>query len=336
MIYSKKIILISFVFLGLFALFSLNSVQAISAGTLGIRPTNPDPTQPFGKSWFIYTAETGKEIKDQVDVINLADVPVRVKIWAADAATTEDGAYTIKEESKDIGTWITFFKKSDKEPEEIVELGSEVTVDLKANETKIIDFVLKVSENAEVGDHMGAIMVQAIGTLAEFEKGEAEIGAGVKIVTRVGARVYLTVPGEIVRKMEFTDFSWEMNNDKFYFLLTLENKGNVRIEPKGEIIIKNILGRKEEIKIPTRVVFPKDKIVLPVEWERPSVGRFIVLATAIYSSEILTREITFWILHSQGILLGIGLSIGIILILLVRFLIIRKNKKKNEKEKKNL
>ncbi len=38
---------------------------ALEAGALRIRPTNPDPTQPFGRSWFIYTAEVGKEIKDQ-------------------------------------------------------------------------------------------------------------------------------------------------------------------------------------------------------------------------------------------------------------------------------
>lgn len=238
-----------------FASFA-NSSLALEAGALGIRPANPDPAQPFGKSWFIYSADIGKEISDKVEVVNLANVPVRARVWAADAITTPDGAYAIKEESSEMGTWINF-----------PGFGSSITVDLGANEAKTLDFVLKVPTNAEVGDHMGAIMTQAVGTLAELEGKRAEIAPGIKIVTRIGARVYLTVPGEQIRALEFPKFDWEMRDGKFYFLLTLLNKGNVRIEPQGEIAIKNILGTKiDELKIPDRVIFPKGEIVLPVEW----------------------------------------------------------------------
>ena len=325
----------------LFTLFGLSSVQALSFGTLGIRPANPDPKQPFGRSWFIYTAEIGKEIQDRVDVTNLADASATVRVWVADAATTEDGAYTIKDEEPiGVGAWITFFERNDKKPEEIVNLGPEATVDLSAGETKTVDFVLKVPESAEVGDHMGAIMAQVVGTPGGSGKANAGFGAGVTVVTRVGARVYLTVPGELVRKVEFTDFSGGMKNDKFYFFIALENQGNVRVEPKGKIVVRDIFGKQDEIAVPTRVVFPKDKIVLPVEWEKPPLlGRFTALALAAYGSETITRQATFWFLPSQKVLLGIGLGVGIPLVLLVGFFVVRKikrNRKKNEKENENL
>jgi len=317
--YSKKATLISLVLLGLSALLGLNPVRAISFGALGIQPANPDPTQSLSRSWFIYTTEIGQEIKDQVNVINLADGPVRVRVWAADATTTSDGAYTIKEEKADIGAWVTFPIGQ--------KLKGERILDLKAGETKTINFLLKVPENAEVGDHMGAIMAQAIGTLKETEGGKAEIETVLNVVTRVGARVYLAVSGEIVKILEFPKFSLEKRDNLFYFVLTLKNQGNVRIEPKGEIVIKNILETKNnEVKIPTRVVFPKDEIVLPVKWEKtPSFGKFTARASVTYGTgETLTRELAFWVPPSRTALLGISLGI----VSVVGFLVKRKRRSK--------
>lgn len=318
----KKVLLINLVFLGLSTLPGLNPAQAIVSGALGVQPTNPDPTQPSGKSWFIYTAKVGQEIEDRVDVINLANEPVKVRVWGADATTAPDGAYTIKEVETDIGTWIAFpIKQGPK-----TELKEERILDLKARETKTIKFILKVPENAEVGDHMGAIMAQAIGTSREIEGGGAPVEAVMRVVTQVGARVYLTISGKIVRILELPKFSWEKRDGSLYFVLTLKNGGNVRIEPKGEIIVENILGTEVgAVEIPTRVIFPKDEIVLPVKWGRiPFFGRFTAKALLTYETEeTLTRELIFWILPPRGVLLGI--SLGIIL-LLARFLLRRKKR----------
>ncbi|MDP2930290.1 MAG: DUF916 domain-containing protein [bacterium] len=309
----SKIYFFAFVFLVLFSLATI-SAALDAAGALGIKPANPDPTQPFGKSWFMYTAEVGKEIKDQVSITNLSDVPVKAKVWAADAITTPDGAFAVKEEVSDIGAWITL---------------SEGVLDLQANETKTIDFILKIPESAEVGDHMGAIMTQAIGTLAELEKGKAEIAPGIKVVTRIGARVYLTVPGEIITVLEFPEFSWEMKDNKFYFLLTLVNKGNVRIEPQGEITVKNLLGAKiGELTIPTRVVFPKGEIVIPVEWEKlpfwVKYGGFAAEAKVTYGPGLaLTKE-----LKAVALPWYVPVIFGGIIIFLILLLIVKKTRKK--------
>lgn len=337
-----SLIILTLFFALFFGLISVNT-QALEAGSLTIRPTNPDPSQPFGKSWFIYIAQIGKEIRDQVDVINLTNASVKAKVWAVDAMTTVDGAYTIKEESTDIGTWINFFEKViENEREETIDLGSEIIIDLEANETKTLNFKIVVPENAEVGDHMGAIMVQAVDGESELLNEKGEITPGVKVVTRVGTRVFLTVPGEIITLLEFLKFSWEIKESKFYFFLTLENKGNVRIEPKGEIIIKNILGTKiKELEIPTRIVFPKGKIVIPVEWENwrrsfwLKCGGFIAEAKVIYGPGLeLTQKLRIFALSYYLPIISAGIILMIILFLITKkFLKPREKKLKREIKK---
>lgn len=298
MILKKKLIFLPVLIVFSVSLFS--GARAAEMGTLGITPASPDPNNPLTKSWFIYTAEIGREIKDQVRVVNLTDKVVRAKVFSADAVTTPDGAYTIKEEldKRDIGTWINL---------------AENIVDLQPKETKIIDFVLRVPANAEVGDHMGAIMVQEAEKLEGVKEGGTGVETGIKIAVRVGTRVYLTIPGEIIKNLLFKIFSWERKDGRFYFNLELENTGNSRIEPRGEITLTNILGQAiDKISIPHREVFPKDKIVLPVEWEKSSLlwaryGGLIAKAKVSYADKTLEQTINIftvpWI--ELGALLGL-------------------------------
>ncbi|MBU3999878.1 hypothetical protein KKG29_01715, partial [Patescibacteria group bacterium] len=211
-------------------------------------------------------------------------------------------------EKVDVGAWINM---------PVSELS------LKPNETKAVDFTIKVPENAEVGDHMGAIIVQS------KEAPEAEKGTVMKVVSRVGARIYLTVPGEIIKELEFKDFNWKMEESQVVFYLTLANKGNVRIAPKGEIEIQDESGNAvDKIKITEREVFPKDTIVLPTKWEKTTVGKFIALAAVNYGTEKnLTKKLSFEVESAQKhqkTLLETGLIVGGIIILLIIFFAVRK------------
>ena len=169
---------------------------------------------------------------------------------------------------------------------------------------------------------MGAIIVQP------KEVPEAEEGTTMRVVTRVGARIYLTVPGEIIKELEIEEFSWKMEEGQVVFYLTLTNKGNVRILPKGEIEIKDKLGKiVDKIQITEREIFPKDTIVLPTKWEKTIVGKFTALATVSYDGKILTKELSFvvkGVQRLQKIFLILGLIIGGIIILLIIFFVIRR------------
>lgn len=299
---------------GLLGFFVLASFcYAISYGGLGIYPNESewDEKNSLTKSWFIYTLKPGEVEEAKVNVVNQSDQLADVKIYPVDAVTTKDGAFAPQPEDRekvDVGAWITM---------SVSELS------LKPNETKAVDFTIKVPENAEVGDHMGAIVVQS------KEAPEAEKGTVMKVVSRVGARIYLTVPGEIIKELEFKDFNWKMEEGQVVFYLTLANKGNVRIAPKGEIEIQDESGNAvDKIKITEREVFPKDTIVLPTRWEKTIAGKFTALATVDYGGEKpLTKELSFEVESVQGpkkILLIIGSIIGGIIILLIIFFIIRR------------
>lgn len=297
--------------LGFFALASF--CYAISYGGLGIYPNESewDENNSLTKAWFIYTLKPGEVKEAKVDIINQSDQSVEVKIYPVDAVTTKDGAFAPQSEDRekiDVGAWITM---------------SASELSLKPNKTKAVDFTIKVPENAEVGDHMGAIIVQG------KEIPEAEKGTAMQVVTRVGARIYLTVPGEMIKELELGDFSYKIEEGQVVFYLTLTNKGNVRISPKGEIEIKDKSGNVvDKIKITEREVFPKDTIVLPTKWEKTMVGKFTALATVSYGTEKnLTKELSFAVEGAQGskkILLIIGSIIGGIIILLIIFFVIRR------------
>lgn len=312
--YSKKFILISFLFLILVILLGLNSTQAISYGGLGIQPHQWNPKNLLTKSWFIYTLEPKAVKKDKVDVINSSNKPIKVKIYPVDAATTQDGAFAPEPEDKekvDVGAWVTLSKSE---------------VSLGPKETKTIEFTIKIPENVEAGDHMGAIIAQ------NKEIPEAEEGTGMRIATRVGARIYLTVPGEIIRKLEFEKFTWKLENRQITFYLDLANKGNARLLPKGEIEIKNIFGKVvDKIEITEREVFPRSTITVPIKWERrPFLGKFTAIADVTYDvDKTLTQKVTFWIFPSKKTLLLLSLlAVGGIIIILTVFFAVRKILKK--------
>ncbi len=286
---------------------------------MGIYPNESewDEKNSLTKSWFIYTLEPGEIKEAKVNVVNLSDQPVEVKIYPVDAVTTKDGAFAPKSEDAervDVGAWTTI---------SVSELS------LEPNETKAIDFTLKVPENAEVGDHMGAIIVQG------KEVPEAEKGTAMRVATRVGARIYLTVPGEMIKELELKEFSYKIEENQVVFYLTLTNKGNVRILPKGEIEIKDKGGKAvDKIKITEREVFPEDTIELPTKWEKTMAGKFTALAEVSYDAEkTLTKELSFEVEGVQGTqepqktqktLLIIGSIIGGIIILLAVFFGVRR------------
>lgn len=315
--YSKITILISLLFFIFLAFYIfIEQAQAITYGGLGIYPNESewDPKNDLTRSWFVYTLNLGETKKGKVDIVNSTDQPQEVKIYPVDAATTKDGAFASKgeiDEKVGVGAWVKL---------------AESELSLESGETKTVDFTLSIPENADVGDHMGSIIVQRKG-VAEIKREAGEIQPGVQVVTRVGARIYVTVPGEIVRELEFKEFSFKRVSDKQgTFYLTLNNKGNVRISPEGNIEIKNNFSKAEnKLDLPQREVFPRDEIVLSVEWkEIPFFGRFVAQASVAYDGRILTKEILFWILPPERILVTGSYSLGGIIVLLIILLITRK------------
>jgi hypothetical protein len=281
MIYSlKKIIL------GGFALSVLmNAVpyaaHAIEYGGLGIFPhkSEVNTQNPLTKAWFIYTLESSEVRYGKVDVANTSDEPIEVRIYPVDAVTTADGAFAPEPEDKQrigVGSWVVL---------------SASEISLRPREVKTVDFIISVPKNIEVGDHMGAIIAQGKGRKSEIE------GSGLRITTRVGARIYITVPGNTIKKLSFNEFTEELQDRKVAFYSIFSNKGNVRIRLKGNIEITGSDGvLAGTAEIPEREVFPQKTITIPALWhpEDSVEGELKARATVMYGSdESLVQELTF-------------------------------------------
>jgi LysM repeat protein len=291
----KKILFLSIFFFA--ALFFADRAGAINTGTVGILPGNPDPTVPHSASWFVYNLDLGRSKTDSVRVINNKPETVVVKLYAVDATTTSDGSFALLPEDAprtDVGSWVQLAANE---------------IEIPANSEKTVPFTITVPDEADVGDHMGGLVMQ------EVEGANSMSGTGVKIVTRVGVRIYETVPGEVKKDFEITKFEWRTDqkrtgnflkdildiNRRTAFIFGLKNKGNVKITPKATIEVWNIFGKKvadlrdKEIGI----LFPrKENEGETIYWDgMPFFGRYKVRLTTTFSEDGVgtgSKDIVIW------------------------------------------
>lgn len=96
-------------------------------------------------------------------------------------------------------------------------------------------FTIKVPENAGVGEHNGCILIQE-------KKSKADGQTGVSLSVRTGIRLVVTVPGDIVRKLEIAGFTLERTEKGIVLHPHVKNTGNVSIDADVSIVTRNMLG----------------------------------------------------------------------------------------------
>jgi len=289
----KKILLSIAIFL-----LTVNITRAADMGGLGIYPANPDPDIPLSSSWFIYNLVPGEEKQDVVNIQNTSEETLTAKVYPVDATTTADGAFALldeKENKEDMGAWV-------KLP------ISEIT--LAPGESRQVPFTVRIPADASTGSHLGGIVIQNL---------QVKEGKGVNIVTRVGVRIYETVPGNLVRLLDLTDLSWKLVNDKVNLVFNLENKGNVHLDLIGKITYVNALTGKtvNEVDADLRTVLPGKPTKVPFVWQKtPLAGSYIARIKIDYGNEmeVIEREIRFaYVTKKAMIMAGAGLFVLVIL-----------------------
>ena len=305
---------------------------ALTSGGVGGYPANPDPAVQYSESWFIYNLNLEESKEDAIIVTNSSAESQTVKLYAVDSVPSNQGNFALESETdpKDgIGAWIKL-------------LTNLITLD--PGESKQVPFIITIPENADVGEHSGGIIIQ------KAQPGEVQ-GTGASIVTRVGVRVYETVPGEIVREVKLEDFQVKRQTPEDalpYYEVTLSvlNQSNVSLRPKTELKIRG-WGKEEYLRysrfqngvvIDLRDLteyfdgqtFAKDwqllrdqKVTTRWEWDEPEFGRFTFQAVLTYDDAgqkktLLTPQIVIWVIPWVELSVVGGVIILIIVIYLVR------------------
>src|SRR3989338_1625983 len=325
-------IIFSLIFLAL--LFFV--AKALSSGGVGGYPANPDPNIPHSESWFIYSLDLGESKEDALLIFNTSDETKTVKLYAVDSVPSNQGNFALAAEDapkEDLGGWLKL---------------AETFITLEPGESREVPFTIAIPGNADVGEHSGGIIIQ------KSSLAEALSQTGASIVPRVGIRVYETVPGEIVKKIELDEFAVKLaaheNQKPFYGIdLSVSNKSTVSLTPKVDLEIRGwgkidyddfkkinyenvsyfIKGKGEfPIHLFTGETLTKDwqllrgqKVSTHWEWLKPKFGYFTFQAKITYEGDngpqiLETAKISVWVVPwaELGI---ISLVILLIIILII-------------------
>lgn len=338
-----KIRLGSLLVVGVITAFGLGAaaVKAAEYGSIGGRPTQMDPAIPNSASWFVYGLPGGQAKEDAIEVQNNGADAQDLIVYAADSTPSSDGGFALKQQVEPmtgIGAWITFYP--DALPDKVV-LGPGGIVELcqllpssspeqpKRSEElqrwcegkKIVDvrldsltkatvpFVIRIPDLVDVGEHAGAVIIQKKATERQENQGSA-----INLTTRVGVRVYETVPGDIVRKLAISKFSVTRSvaQPKYTVVLGLRNTGNVSLEHASTIQITDTLFKRRNQTIErTMQALPGQELIINTDWPRPIVGRFRFSASASYSDGDQIRQlgvapIIIWIIPWREIVIALA------------------------------
>ncbi len=260
---------------GLMLIKSLSGVEAIEGMGVGLFPANPDPNIPYSQAWLIYNLVPGESKRDAFIIVNKGNESVELKLYPVDATLTKDGAFALLSEEaprKGVGSWV----KLDVDK-----------VKLAPGEQKKIGFVFSVPKDAEVGDHMGGIVAEKIN--------QNQNEGAIKVKTRIGLRIYETVPGELKRELQVGDFKVEyMEKTKQFpsrlkLVFNLSNTGNVHLNPMATVELIDNFGRGvvKTRQVSLGTIFPGKQTTVPVMLEDiPWWGSFVVKAKVMHDRDL--------------------------------------------------
>jgi hypothetical protein len=307
-------------------------VLALSAEGIGGYPANPDSNVPFSESWFIYNLDLGESKDDAITVFTTSEEAQVAKIYVVDSAPSQQGNFSLAADvdpKKDVGAWVDL---------------EEQTITLEPGIQYTIPFTITVPEDADVGEHSGGIVLERVGSAEEVEEGDPSQGAS--IVTRVGIRIYQTVPGEITRNLEIEDFNvTEVENkdgSKYYRAdISVFNNSNVSLRPIADLNIggwgKIEYPKFKDISVNTLgdfftgetlskewQLFRDQRVDTNWQWPVPRFGFFTFQTTLTYETDegpvvIKTDKKSMWSIP----VLELSIIAGFILLLIILIILIK-------------
>ncbi len=300
------------IFLGIFLFFLglfpfTTPVHAIDTQTISAYPTYSTDTDPRSKSWFIYSLPAGVKKSDSVTVVNNGKTQLTIQVYAVDSVKANDGSFALaalEQPRNSIGAWVSLGQK-------------EVT--LNPGEHKKIPFTISIPLKAASGEYSGGIVFQLAPQKSTTSKGMA-----INVVSRVGVRMYETVPSADQLKMSVSNLKYSIVDNKLAITFTIENNGTVHVSPTGVFQLRDVFGRVADMVNldsqlgvvvpgkPTTITIPTNVLAPIFGWESATV--------AVYYSPTKVASATMVILPSPW---GIFI-IALVLLFIAALLILRR------------
>lgn len=205
------------------------AVLAAETNRLSIYPTNFKEDDPKTRSWFILEFSPGQTQLSEVTVENKSGEAVSLEIYAVDATSNKDGAFTLfpKGTKEDAGGWINLDRDN---------------LELAAHSKMTVPFSISVPRLATPGDHVAGIAI-------EPKSKAVPPSSGVSVVQRLGVRVYLTVKGERIKRLEISDLKVVGALGGGQLAYSLSNLGNTNLPVSGNLVVRSVFGQETLIRI---------------------------------------------------------------------------------------
>ncbi|MER5215823.1 DUF916 domain-containing protein [Streptomyces sp. NPDC002838] len=247
-------------FLSFLSLFPAMPATPAHAADNGSWSVHPAASQIAARPYFYLSADPGTTLKDKVVVANKTAEPLTFRLYAADAYNTaRDGGFavrTVEEKQRGVGAWAK---------------PARAHVTVPAHGKVTVPFTLRVPEEAEPGDHPGALVALD----ERVDRGDGSLALGVQ--RAVGARIYLRVGGptlpaiavEDVRITHHQPLVPGLGDSTATISYTLRNTGNVTLNPRVELRARGLFGRtllaRDLSRIPDELL-PRQRVRLTEPW----------------------------------------------------------------------
>lgn len=238
----RRNLLVSLAGLGLGLLAWSGVAQAEGNVSFGIRPTKAYVDNPESFGYFVHSLSPGESLSDEAMVMNSGDVPVALKLYAADATTALNCGTAFANEGQEgngVASWLS---------------PSLSEIALEPGEETVVPFTISVPSDALPGQHTAGLVVENV------PGGEAAASSGdkarfaVTVARRAGVAVVIDVPGPHVAGLEITSIRLKEQDDNqgATFEIAVRNTGNVFVRGEGSLVIKD-QGGTELASIPIKM-----------------------------------------------------------------------------------
>ena len=267
-------------------IFSGEMSRAAEYGGIGGRPAYANPEDPRTENWFVYTLNPGESREDALLVQNNTDETVNLLLYPADSTPSTDGGFALEQSMEprdEVGKWVKL---------------SEEEINLGPREQKIVPFVITIPADPkpDVGEHTGGILIQKVELPAENE-------GGLRLLTRVGVRIYVTIPGIIQESLEIENVQVEVDEAKNLVVVTtsVKNTGNVsqnvtvqnELSSLSPLLMASVLGTVHYPVMNEKnlQVLRDDALIVRVEFPKPLWGKLNVQTRVKYGNgQMLTAD----------------------------------------------
>lgn len=260
-----------------------STAEPAAGATWQVRPADADGQS---RATFEASLDPGARSADSIVITNLGTTPLTLDLTSADMITTPSGDATLAGDDATplAADWVTL---------------SAGDVVLQPSESAEVPFTIAPPANAEPGDYAVAI-VASLAVPVTDEDGQQAV-----LDTRVGARLYLRVLGELRSDLEISSVTVDRDAAWWNSLpasattdFVVTNRGTVRLDASAVVTLTGPfgweLGRTTEIELPQ--LLPGESVRLSDVADDPVViagviAPFVLTAdVAIEATEVRTGQ----------------------------------------------